>query len=464
MWTYSKILQALNLNADISDTPFENFPIQGFSIDTRSIKAGDVFVSLKGENQDGSIYLQDALDKGAAALILDQDTPADRIPSGSTFFTVPSTYKALEQLGVWSRSEAVDTRVVAVTGSAGKTTTKNWIASILKSIAPTVFAEASYNNHIGVPLSLTKLCTAEKPQYGVFEVGMNHVGEIAPLSHMIRPHACIITTIGAAHIGNLGSLEAIAAEKASILEGLEEGGVGIIPFDSPFQDILQARKGLSYITFGKEDGADIRLLSYTENGSSSSIEVDVFGKKYAYTLPFIGEHYVSNFLSVIGLLNHWNILNRLDPGLLKPSAQRGEIYELALDSGAVVRVFDDSYNANPASMAASLKVLASLNAEGKKVAVIGEMFELGEHSAIEHKKLAALLKNAGVDFLYAVGEGCLPLVKAWGKENCTYEPKFSNILPALKNALGPGDLLFIKGSNASRVGQVISLLQQKLAS
>lgn len=453
MWTYSHVLKALNLVADTQGTIFEQKPIEGFSFHTPTLKAGQAFLALRGQTQDGHHYLADAWSKSASLLIAQKDG-ASHIPEDAPHIFVPCTYEALNQLGSFARRQANETRVVAITGSVGKTTTKEWVNQLLSSVGPTVASIASYNNHTGVPLSLTDLIV--RPDYGVFEVGMNHVGEIAPLAKLIQPHACIVTTIGSAHIGNMGSLEETAKEKATIQQGLLPGGVAILPFDSPFYATLK-QPGIQTLSFGTQQGADVRLVSYHERDGKAHIEVDVLGRRSSYILPFIGQHYAHNILAVLALAEHWN-LKDLPLHTLTLAPQRGEIYTCTLNTGVNICVMDDSYNANPTSMKAGLSVFQNLPSTGRRIAIIGEMFELGAFSAEGHINLAEPLHAAKVDHLYAVGEGCLPLIEKWDGAS-TYAAKASDIVEELTQNLRNGDILFIKGSNSSGVRHIMTWLR-----
>lgn len=454
MWTFSNVLDALGLYADVTNTEFDQTPVHGFSFSTATLQKGQAFVALNGQNQDGHFYLAEAWAKGASLLIAEKDK-VDFVPEGASYILVPSTYEALNCLGAWAREQASQTRVVAITGSAGKTTTKEWLKHLLSTVGSTVASQGSYNNHTGVPLSLTELIS--KPDYGVFEVGTNHPGEIRPLSKLIRPQLCIITTVAPAHVGNFGSVEAIADEKASIIQGLIPGGLAILPFDNPYFERLK-QPGVNMITFGEREGADVRLVSYVEQSGSSQLEVDVFGKRTNYTLPFIGQHYAHNALAVLALAHHWGLTD-LPLHTLQLAQQRGRVETCTLSSGATIRVLDDSYNANPASMAAGLKVLANLPNEGRRIAVIGEMLELGDYSEESHKALFPQLQAAGVERLYTVGEGCLPLVKAWNHSaTCMHVDKISDLADHLEQEIQQGDTLFIKGSKSSGVHQLLSWL------
>lgn len=447
MWTFSHVLDALGLYANIEETKFDHTPINGFSFNSQTLKEGQAFIALRGKTQDGHLYLDPAWKNGARLLIAEKDM-ASFVPKKASHILVPSTYEALNCLGAWAREQASQTKIVAITGSAGKTTTKDWLKELLSTVDTTVASAESYNNYTGVPISLTELIN--KPAYGVFEVGTNHPGEIRPLVRLIRPHACIITTVAPAHVGNFGSVEAIAEEKASILQGLVPGGIAILPYDSPYFERLK-RTNIQTISFGSLNGADIRLVSYTENQGSAHIEVDIFGRRVGHTLPFIGLHYASNVLAILALAHHWGLPD-LPFHTLQLSSQRGRVSTCKIASGVTVRVVDDSYNANPASMEAGLQVLAGLPCDGRRIAVLGEMLELGEHSADAHRAILPQLRAAGVDQLFVVGEGCLPLVEAWNDHTtCTHVEKAHDLLSCLISNIQHGDTLFIKGSKASGV-------------
>lgn len=454
MWTFLHVLQALGLKASVQNTPFEDVEIKGFSFNSQDLQPQQAFIALEGAKQDGHQYLSQVREKDASLLVVQKDKEA-LVPAGSSYVLVPSTYQALNQLGTWARQQSDKTRVVAITGSAGKTTTKNWLNQLLSSVGSTVASVASYNNHTGVPLSLTDLIV--KPDFGVFEVGMNHTGEISPLAKMIQPHACIVTTIGAAHIGYLGSEEMIASEKAAIQDGLVEGGVAILPFDSPYFEKLQ-KPGVPVLSFGEKEGADVRLLSYTEKQGKAHIEVDALGRYASYVLPFVGKHYAHNILAILALAEHWG-LKDLPLHTLKLSPQRGEIYTCRTASGTTICVMDDSYNANPLSMKAALSAFASLPSKGRRIAILGEMLELGALSKQAHRSLIEPLRVAKVDHVYAVGSGCLPLIEVWDdSKTCTYVSKAADLVEPLMKYLRDDDVVFVKGSNSSGVRHIMSWL------
>ncbi len=468
-WTASDVTQALSLIASDS-----NFSATGISIDSRTLKKGEIYVAIKGESLDGHDYVKDAFAKGASAAIV--SNPLDLNQNGSTYFLVDDTLKALADLGRYARSRSL-AQVVAITGSAGKTTIKEWLRQVLSHFGETVSSPASFNNQWGTPLSLTSL--NKTTQYGVFELGTNSPGEIAPLAQMVNPDIAIITTITEAHIGRLGSLEAITAEKSEIFSGLKKDGIAIINADIPQFDFLKKvalSKGASKVYgVGKSAHADVKLISYHPNqmdgnGSFSTINAKIDDKPLSYTLPFIGEHYAINSLFILACVDALGLLEQLaltqDSILssLQPLKGRGQRHTLNLANGGNFTLIDDAYNANPTSMKAGLSVLGSIKIKGRKIAVLGEMLELGEKSADYHKGLIPAIIAANVDVVFATGSEMEHLFNAL-PENLQgkYELVADALIPHVFSYIQDGDTVFVKGSKGSKVSKVVDyLLSQPL--
>ena len=456
-WQASDILKALGLVASPSD-----FGATGISIDTRTLKPGEIFVAIKGETCDGHNFIKDAFAKGAVCVVISQPVPELKTES---YFLVDDTLEALKAFGSYARLQT-EAKVIAITGSVGKTTTKHWLSQVLASFGKTAFSPESYNNCLGVPLSLATL--EKDTNFGVFEVGMNNPGEIAPLSTLVQPDIAIITNIAEGHIGHLGSLEKIALEKSEIFKGLKAGGTVVLNQDAPQFDLLKkiaTEKGIkNIITVGRAKDADVILLDYKETPSdyASTITAEIKGKKVQYQLSLIGEHYAFTSLFVFACIHHLGLsLEKAIQTLstLKPFRGRGLQQKVTLLNGNTITLVDDAYNANPTSMKAGLTVLKSLSTKGKKIAVLGEMLELGQNTREYHQNLINEVKDAGIDIVFAAGVGMQSLFEELpdalkGK----FEKEAKALVPHLTSAIQDGDIVFVKGSKGSKVSLVVDYL------
>jgi UDP-N-acetylmuramoyl-tripeptide--D-alanyl-D-alanine ligase len=426
------------------------FAAHGLSIDTRSLKPGDLFVALKGE-RDGHDYVAAAFKAGAGAALVSR--PAE----GGPLLTVAHTQRGLEDLARAARARS-HAKIIAVTGSAGKTTTKEILRVAFDALGKTYASAASHNNHWGVPLSLASL--PRDTQYGVFEVGMNHFGEIRALVDMVRPHLAMITTIAPAHLEFFGTCEAIADAKSEIFEGLEAGGGALIPADSPYAERLAKRAAQAHIAvlarFGAAAGSAARLLSFANDGEGMRLKADIFGTAVDCKVGAPGAHIAANVVGALGLvaLAGGDVLNAAaalkDFTALKGRGARAEIKGIQL--------IDESYNANPASMAAALALLG--DAKGRKIAVLGDMLEMGEGGIAHHAGLAAPIDANKVDLVFAAG----PQMKAlWdaipASRRGAYAETAAALAPQVVAALAPGDTVLVKGSNGSRMSLIIDALK-----
>ncbi|HEX2762022.1 MAG TPA: UDP-N-acetylmuramoyl-tripeptide--D-alanyl-D-alanine ligase, partial [Rhizomicrobium sp.] len=370
------------------------FEVSGLSIDTRTIQAGDLFVALKGDNRDGHDFVRAAFDaKAGAALVT-------HTPDGVTgpVLTVGHTQRGLEDLARAARARS-HAKILAVTGSAGKTTTKEILRLACNALGRTHASAASYNNHWGVPLSLAGL--PRDAEYGVFEVGMNHFGELRNLVGFVRPHLALVTTIAPAHLEFFGNCEAIADAKSEIFEGLLPGGAALIPSDSPYAERLKARARQAQVsrtvTFGET--GDAKLISVAADGDGMRIKADILGRAVDCHVGAPGAHIAQN---VVGALA---AVALLDGDVLNAAAALRNFAPLkgrgARFSAGGVQVIDESYNANPASMAAALALLGA--AAGRKIAVLGDMLEMGEGGIAHHARLAGPIDANSVDMVFASG-------------------------------------------------------------
>ncbi len=445
LWTASELVEATG------GTLSEPFDADGLSIDTRTIAAGELFVALLGEGRDGHAFVADALAKGAAGAIVHEDVSARPV------LRVDDTLAALTRLGGFARWR-FGGRLVAVTGSVGKTTTKEMLRCALSAFGYVHAAVASYNNHWGVPLTLAR--TPRDADFCIAEIGMNHAGEIAPLARLARPHVAVITTIAKAHVGHLGSIEAIADEKASIIEGLEPGGIAVLPADSEqLSRIRAAAGGAEVLTFGADKAADVRLVLREEDADGSLIHVDIVGHTASLRLNAPGQHMAMNALATLAVvvalgLDPIRAIDALEAFL--PLLGRGMRRTIAAGSGSAL-LLDESYNGNGASMRAALDVLR-LQPALRRVAVLGDMLELGEEGPAEHAALADAVV-ASADCLFSCGPLMRSLFDAVPDAVRGFHAVDSAALaPVVAAALRNGDAVLVKGSLGSGMKRVITAL------
>jgi UDP-N-acetylmuramoyl-tripeptide--D-alanyl-D-alanine ligase len=433
-----------------------DFTVKGVAFDSREVTKGDLFVAMKGEATDGHRFIEQAIASGAAGIICETDIDHPHVK-------VADSVAALNALGVASRARCHG-RIIGVTGSAGKTGTKEALFAALDRYRPGRAHRSlkSYNNHVGVPLSLSRM--GSTMDYGVFEMGMNHSGELAELTRMVRPHVAIVTTIAPAHMEFFGTEEAIADAKGEIFEGLVEGGTAILPFDSPHYARLRAKAeqhAENIVTFGLNQGADVRAVDWLPDGQGGSIvTAEVEENLLCYTIAQSGAHWVANSLAVLaavkavgGDLPAAGLAFAEMGGL----AGRGARHRVALDKGTA-RIIDESYNANPASMAATIAGLGEEDG-GRRIAILGAMKELGPDGAQYHADLAEPLVAAGVQFAVLVGEEMAPLAKALeGRIELAHVPAHSEAKALLRALIQPNDIVLIKGSNSVGLSHLVTAL------
>lgn len=446
-----------------------DFQVSGVEIDSRDVLPGDLFFALKGESTDGHRFLESAFAKGATAAVVDR-------PIDFPHILVSDTTAALEALAAAARRRT-DARIVGVTGSVGKTGVKEALFAALdrSSRGEAHRSVKSYNNHVGVPLSLARM--PSRSRFGVFEMGMNHAGEIAALTRQVRPHVAVVTTIAPAHIEMLGSEEAIADAKGEIFEGLEPEGVAIIPADSPHFARLKAkaeRHAGTVIGFGRAAHADVRLLDTISAANGGSlVTVDMGDRRLCYTVAAPGDHWVMNSLAVMAAVRAaGGDLGAAGVALaeMEGMAGRGARIEITAADGGHALLIDESYNANPASMRATLAQLGKTAAR-RRVAVLGSMKELGDHGPGFHAALAKPLAEANVDFAILVGDEMKALADELGKSEAAALGKSIRFAhcqnPAeARQALADfgvesGDAILVKGSNSVGLGALVAALAAK---
>jgi UDP-N-acetylmuramoyl-tripeptide--D-alanyl-D-alanine ligase len=427
------------------------FEVSGLSIDTRTLKAGDLFVALKGDNRDGHDFVRAAFDaKAGAALVT-------HAPDGviGPLLTVGHTLRGLEDLALAARARS-HAKILAVTGSAGKTTTKEILRLACNALGRTHASAASHNNHWGVPLSLAAL--PRDAEYGVFEVGMNHFGELRNLTGLVRPHLALITTIAPAHLEFFGSCEAIADAKSEIFERLEPGGAALIPADSAYAERLTARarqaRVARIVTFGEKGEA--KLISFTPDGAGMRVKADILGRAVDCFVGAPGAHIAQNVVAALAAVA------LLDGDVLNAAAALKDFTALkgrgARFEASGIGVIDDSYNANPASMAAALSLLGA--SKGRKIAVLGDMLEMGEGGPAHHAGLAAPIETNKVDLVFASGAQMKALWDALpASRRGAYAENSTLLAPQVMAAVKPGDTVLVKGSNGARMSVIIDAIR-----
>ncbi|WP_299396753.1 UDP-N-acetylmuramoylalanyl-D-glutamyl-2,6-diaminopimelate--D-alanyl-D-alanine ligase [Pelagibius sp.] len=456
LWTAEEVAQATGgrLTGD--------WQASGVSIDSRSIDAGDLFVALKGPSFDGHDYAGKALKAGAAAAMVHRR--ADGIDESDPLIIVDDTFAALWRLGTAAR-ERTKARLIAVTGSAGKTGVKEALRHCLEPQGLTAASVGSFNNHWGVPLSLARM--QRKAVYGIFELGMNHAGEISELTALVRPHVSIITNIEPAHLGNFDSIAGIADAKAEIFEGMDANGYAVLNRDNAFFHHLRDKAeaaGLSRIlSFGRHGEADTRVIEESLHATCSSVKALVRGVELDYCLTMPGSHWVMNSLAVltaIGAAGGDVAKAAAQLASLLPIKGRGERHSVELAGGSF-KLIDDSYNANPTSMRAAFEVLgrSTVGDGGRRIAVLGDMLELGDQSQEMHASLSEALKDSGIDLVFTCGPDMAALHKALPqKQSAAHAEDSKTLAPQVAEAVRPGDSVLVKGSLGSRMAVVVEAL------
>jgi UDP-N-acetylmuramoyl-tripeptide--D-alanyl-D-alanine ligase len=434
----------------------------GVSIDSRTLAPGDLFIALAGPRDDGHEYVKAALVKGAAAAIV------HRVPEGiigqAPLLVVSDTMKALEDLGRAARARSAAS-VLAITGSVGKTGTKEALRHTLERFGPTHASSGSLNNHWGVPLSLARM--RRDARYAVFELGMNHRGEIEALSRQVGPDVAVITTVEPAHLGFFPTVEAIADAKAEIFAGMPKTGTAVLNRDNPHFERLAAaaaRAGISRIYgFGSRSDAAIRLIDCRLHGTDSVVTASVLGEIVDYRVALPGRHWVMNSLAVLGAVAA--LEGDIEGAAasftsLAPLEGRGKTHRIAVENGTAVLI-DESYNASPASVAAAIAVLGGTRPApgGRRIAILGDMLELGEASADLHAALSEPIDQAGIDLVFTMGAEMRALYDALpdhlrGGHASSAEAMAE--MAALR--LRAGDIVTVKGSHDSHMGDVVARL------
>jgi UDP-N-acetylmuramoyl-tripeptide--D-alanyl-D-alanine ligase len=461
LWTVEAMAAAIGAEREGALPP----SVPGISIDSRTLAPGDAFFAIQGDHRDGHDFVAAALASKAGLAVAAADRRSE-LPQDVPLLVVPDVLSALRALAAAARAR-LQGKVIGVTGSVGKTGTKEALRLTLSQDGETHASAASYNNHWGVPLSLAR-CPASA-RYAVLEMGMNHAGEIEPLSRLARPHVVIITTVAPVHLEFFGSLAKIADAKAEIFLGLEAGGAAVIDRDnSQFAHLKRRARqaGLARIvSFGEHEGADARLIKCALHPGCSAVQADILGTELTYKIGAPGRHLVHNSLAVLAaavLVGADLALAALALADFKPASGRGAAFEIDLPGGPAT-VIDESYNANPASMAAALALLGQrpVGARGRRIAVLGDMLELGPRGRALHRGLLAAVDANAIDLVFCCG----PLMRAlWralpASRRGGYAEDSAALEPQVLSAVGAGDVVMVKGSLGSRMAPIVKALQK----
>ncbi len=435
------------IEAATGGTASAPFTVTGVTFDSREAGPGDLFVAMPGTVSDGHDFVAQAFAQGAVAALVSH-------PVDGLHVLVPDVAEALTALAVEARRRT-DATIIGVTGSVGKTSTKEALAAALARSrkGPVHRSVKSYNNHTGVPLSLARM--PRETRFAVLEMGMNHAGEIAALTRLVRPHVALVTAIASAHIEQLRTMEAIADAKGEIFQGLEEEGIAVIPEDTPYRDrLVRAARDHAdrTITFGRTEDADVATMAAARSDDGGSlVTARLVGSELTFTLSQRGDHWISNAMAVLAVVEAVGGdlaaagLALADLGGLKG---RGERHRMTVEGGTALLI-DESYNANPASMAATLASLGSEPVEGRRIAVLGPMRELGEQSAAMHDALADPVRAAKVERLVLVGDEMRGLGAALdGEIESVVADDVEQATRLVQAILAPGDVVLVKASNS----------------
>jgi len=463
LWTFNDVLRAVGGNA-AGRPAAATAPISGISIDSRTVSPGDLYVAIVGDRLDGHAFVDAAFEAGAAAALVRAGTESAAGP----LITVPEDdpLRGLERLGIAARGRMTG-QIVGVTGSVGKTGTKEMLRQVLSPFGATHAAVKSFNNHWGVPLTLAR--TPATAAFGVYEIGMNHAGEITPLTGFVRPHVAIVTTVEPVHIEFFDSVEGIADAKGEIFSGLVDGGTAVINADNPHAARLRGHAERSpagrILTFGEAASADVRLTAFDGGPDGSRFSADVCGVPVDVSIGAPGRHIVQNALAVLAAVHALGI-DPLDAApafaSVRPPDGRGARTPLTVAGVGRVLLVDESYNANPASMRAAFDTLAKLprGDAPRRIAVIGDMLELGAAAKALHVGLVDALIAADINVVFACGPqmsalfDVLPEAMRGG-----YAPTSEELAPMVVNALRDGDAIVVKGSLGSRMAKVITAVR-----
>jgi len=460
LWTVAEAVAATGGRAEKLD----DGSLGSISIDSREIEAGALFVAIRGDKLDGHDYVVKALAAGAAAAMVSEDW--FKAHGGEKLLVVPEPLEGLRALGRAARARSA-ARIVAVTGSVGKTTTKEAIRAVLAAAGPTHYSIKSFNNHWGVPLMLARL--PREAQFGVFEIGMNHAGEITPLVQMVRPHIAVITTVAAAHLEFFKSITEIAEAKAEIFLGLEAGGTAVLNADHDYIHVLFAKAREAHVetivTYGYDAEADYRIGDPEIAGSRSFARVTHGREVFDLNLGVRGRHMVANAtaaltVAMVAGVDRYVALGAL--GEFAAAEGRGEASRLGPPHKPLLLI-DESYNANPASMNATMEVFAGIEPPGgKKVLVLGDMLELGPQSVELHQSLKTAALHTGAVRIFLIGTAVESLADALGEDRVAgHARRIEDLLEPILQSLAFGDAVMVKGSKGVRLALLVDKIKQR---
>ena len=428
----------------------------GLEIDSRKVKKGDLFCAIKGSNLDGHNFIKGAMKNGATACLVSNNNSA---LNEIAFAKVNSVIKTIEKMAIEARRRS-KAKFIAITGSVGKTGTKEMFRTCFSKITDIFASQSSFNNHIGVPVSLSQI--PESALFCVLEVGMNKKGEIKKLSELIKPDLAIITAVEQSHLQGLKDLRNIALAKSEILYNLPKYGCFIFNKDTNFSQMLNDKaiklKINNIISYGKSDCANIKLINFKLTNNIYFIKANCFEKIIEWEMPAIGEHWIYNSLSIIAAGIYYDLdINNLLAGLraFKLPFGRGNTINLSI-TGNSFSLIDDSYNSNPASLLASLKRLTEINNKGKKIVVLGDMLELGEKSLDLHKSFKRQIENSQINILFTTGQYMGELNKIIDNDFKKYhDDNLDSLVIKLKSLIEKDDVVLIKGSNSMNLKKII---------
>ena len=424
--------------------------VETICTDSRALKAADLFLALRGENFDGHTFIAEAAKRGAIGAVVEQSL--EGLPPGFAQIEVGNTLDALQKISASYRRQLA-LQVVAVTGSNGKTSTKDFTAAVLGQNFHVTKTEGNFNNHIGLPLTMLRARSSD--QIGVFEIGMNHPGEIAPLAALAAPDVAIITNIGVAHIEYMGSREAIAQEKGALAEALQPSGLVILNADDDFSKSIAARTKADVIFCGLDQG-DVRATDLRQDFNGMKFRLGADGHWVDAELPVPGVHMVRNALLAVAAGRFFGLsLEECAEGLRGMRLTRGRLEQKIIDG---IHVLDDTYNANPDSAAAALRTLAEMPAKGRRIAVLGRMGELGIESENGHRRVGKIAAELGIDCIIDVGAAPSYIAEEaerGGVAQVLRPANAQDAVQALREIAKPGDVVLVKGSRSAKMERIV---------
>lgn len=419
--------------------------------DSRTMKGGDLFLALRGEKFDGHTFVEEAARRGALGAVIEHSI--EGLPRDFCLLQVKDSLAALQQMAAEYRN-LLSIQVVCITGSNGKTSTKDLVSAVLRERFQITRTEGNLNNHIGLPLTMLKLRASD--QIGVFEIGMNHPGEIAPLAALARPDVAVVTNIGIAHIEHMGSREAVAQEKGMLVEALPPSGTVVLNADDEFSRSIAARTKADAVFCGLSDDADIRATNLSQDFAGMKFELHAFGKSVKAQLSVPGIHMVSNALLAVGVAYAFGMsLEEAAAGLTNLQLTKGRLEQKVVRG---IQLLDDTYNANPDSMKAALLTLSQMSTNGRRIAVLGRMGELGSESERGHRSVGQAASDLGLDCVVTVGEeAALIAEEAWrgGVAKVVKAKDQDEAVKVLRDYARAGDLILVKGSRSSRMERIV---------